>query len=754
MKLNLIVVSSLMAHTLLINNAFSAESVDLPSITITGENDSAQPNKTDLEYSLSDVAGGTNLVDLDEAQTSKITLMDVLGNEPGVIMQEFFGGNDQPRLNIRGSGIQDNPVNRGVQLLYDGLAINQADGSFVIGLLPTEQIRYMSVYRGANALQYGGSSLGGAINMTSRTALNSNNFIRLQAGSFDTFNGSLGVGGSSGKWDYYLGADRSETEGYRSQSAGERKNLSLNTGYRNGHLENRTWFNYTDNHFQIPFVLQKSIAKNHPQSVIGDGYAGDYSPPSTLPAAAIAHPVYGWNARGGWDGLFDINKRDPHRDTEQFRLANKTYISSGNNEHEIGFYGEKMDDTFTDPLSHTVVAAKNIGLNYTLLNKSNYFTHEDQFLLSVSLNSGEMPTEYWVNNPDNGTQLFRFGDLDLNAHNASVGMQYTGSMTEKMQVVTGLQLLHNKRSMDGTGSTPPSPTSFDKVVVDIDRDFSYSAVNPKLGLIFRANDKVNIFSNISRSMEAPTFNQLVTRTVSPLIVAGSVSNPPTVPPFTDAAIGSGLAILDLKEQTAWTFELGSQGSWQKLAWNTSYYYSKVKDELITLVTDFAVNAETFNYSDNTIHQGVELGLDAELGNNVFRVGDELTAKLVYNYSDFKFDGGIYDGNQIAGIPEHLVYTELAYQIGKLYIAPNIRWQPSDTYVDHSNTQVQDAYVLLGLKAAYQSTKSLRFFADFNNIADKNYQTSYVIQGISAENQPTYLPGSGFSAMAGMEFTWE
>jgi len=31
-------------------------------------------------------------------------------------MQELFGGNDQPRLNIRGSGIQDNPVSRGVQL--------------------------------------------------------------------------------------------------------------------------------------------------------------------------------------------------------------------------------------------------------------------------------------------------------------------------------------------------------------------------------------------------------------------------------------------------------------------------------------------------------------------------------------------------------------------------------------------------------------------------------------------------------------
>ncbi|PHS25113.1 MAG: hypothetical protein COA83_06460 [Methylophaga sp.] len=749
-----LLVASLAMPILISANVVAEDSLSLPGVTVTGMNDPAQPNKIDLKNTLSKVPGGTNLLDLDDLPTSKLTLNDVLGNEPGVIMQEFFGGNDQPRLNIRGSGIQDNPVNRGIQLLYDGLSINQPDGSFVIGLLPSEQMRFISVYRGAIALQYGGSTLGGAVNMTSRTALNSQNFIRLQAGSFDTFNGSLGVGGVSGKWDYYVGAGRSESDGFRHHSEGERTNLSLNTGYRNGNIENRTWFNYTNNEFEIPFVVQKDIAKDHPKGVIGDGYAGGFPPPASLPAPAVGHPVFGWNARGGWDGLFDVYKRKPHRDTEQFRLANKTYINSGNTEHEIGFYGESLDDTFTDPLSHTVTDSANIGLHYSMLNKGSYLTQDDRFLLSIKLNAGEMPTEYWVNNPEDGSKLFRFGDLDQDAQNLAVGLQYTGGITQRMQLVAGLQLLHNKRDIDGTASTPPSPGNFDKVVVDIDRDFSYSAANPKLGLIFKASDTVNIFTNISRSMEAPTFNQLVNRTVSPLIVPGAIVNPPAVPPFADAAIGSGLTIKDLDEQTAWTFEVGSQGAWQNLSWNASYYYSKVEDELITFKADFAVNVETQNYSDDTIHQGIELGLDAILAENLFASGDKLIAKFVYNYSDFEFDGGVFDGNQIAGIPEHLGYTEVAYHIGKFYIAPNVRWQPSDTYVDHANTLEQDSYVLLGLKASYQPTKSLRFFADLKNIADKDYQSAYVIRAESPDNQPTFLPGSGFSAMAGMEFTWQ
>ena len=235
---------------------------------------------------------------------------------------------------------------------------------------------------------------------------------------------------------------------------------------------------------------------------------------------------------------------------------------------------------------------------------------------------------------------------------------------------------------------------------------------------------------------------------------GVTVNPPAVPPFADAAIGSGISIKNLDDQIAWTFEIGSQGSWKNLSWNASYYYSKVQDELITLVKGFAVNAETFNYPDDTIHQGVELGLDAVLGEGLFRADDKITAKIVYNYSDFTFDGGLFDGNQIAGIPEHLGYTELAYHIGNNFtIAPNLRWQPSDTYVDHSNTLTQDSYVLLGLKAAYQPVKSLRLFADLKNITDTRYESSYVIRGISSATQPTFLPGSGFGIMAGIEFTW-
>lgn len=90
--------------------------------------------------------------------------------QPGVIIQEFFGLNDQPRLNIRGSGIQSNPQRRGVYLLQDGIPVNFADGSYIIGVMDPMTAHFVEVFKGANALNFGASTLGGAINFVSPTA--------------------------------------------------------------------------------------------------------------------------------------------------------------------------------------------------------------------------------------------------------------------------------------------------------------------------------------------------------------------------------------------------------------------------------------------------------------------------------------------------------------------------------------------------------------------------------------------------------
>ena len=103
---------------------------------------------------LDKIAGGTNLADLKALSSQRSqTLKDALHKQPGVVIQEFFGGNDQPRLNVRGSGIQSNPQSRGIALLQDGIPINFSDGAYIIGVLEPQASNLVEIYRGANALE-------------------------------------------------------------------------------------------------------------------------------------------------------------------------------------------------------------------------------------------------------------------------------------------------------------------------------------------------------------------------------------------------------------------------------------------------------------------------------------------------------------------------------------------------------------------------------------------------------------------------
>ncbi|WYX19702.1 hypothetical protein WJ973_29700 [Achromobacter xylosoxidans] len=82
----------------------------LSPVVVSGESVTRglDPGPRRIQAEQQAVPGGTNLI-LPQQEVRLITLRDALDYQPGVVVQEFFGGLDQPRLNIRGSGIQSNP---------------------------------------------------------------------------------------------------------------------------------------------------------------------------------------------------------------------------------------------------------------------------------------------------------------------------------------------------------------------------------------------------------------------------------------------------------------------------------------------------------------------------------------------------------------------------------------------------------------------------------------------------------------------
>jgi len=680
----------------------------LPDVDVKGSVMNS-PERMEIELELEQVPGGTNVIDLDKRTSSQATLSDVLGFEAGIIIQEFFGGNDQPRLNIRGSGIQDNPVSRGVQLLYDGLPLNQADGTFIIGLLDPEQAMLISVYRGANAMQYGASTLGGAINFMQRNGENSHPTLRLEAGSFNSFNGSINFSGKVEQWDYLVMAGHDKGDGFRNNNEGERSNLMANAGYHfGGNNENRTYIHVTDNFFEIPFLLPKDRAVEFPDSVLGD----------------FNQPI---------DILLNVNERQPFRDTQQYRLANKTTLRNNKRDLAFGLYGEVIDDAYKNMLTHTVTEANTLGLEYSykLFSEGISSVFQDNYLLFASTSYSDMSRNFFIIDRISGQPASQYFDsLGLEAGNIAMGLQAVNSLSESLQLITSLQGVINNRFIVDK-KTPGL----------LDSEFSYRSLNPKLGIIYHADENTRYFSNISRSSEAPSFWQLVL--ISAL-------------PVTDR---QSARIVPLELQEAVTFEVGTEGQRTDINWKLNYYYSLIENELISEVDDdFGINGRTVNYSDDTVHQGVELDFNAVLSDDILQTLDQLSMRVVYNFADYRFKGGRFDDNQIAGIPRHLLQAELKYQIiNGVSIVPNVKWMPEKTAADHINGSFQDVYTLWGLKLAWRYNEQLRFFADFDNLSDEVYQTSYVIHGSSVDGNgnlvPTFIPGAPFNFSVGMVMQW-
>lgn len=164
-------------------------------------------------------------------ETANLTVSRVLGSVPGVVVQDFFGGNDQPRIQLRGSGLQQNPVERGILMLQNGLPINRADGSYIVGFANPRQAESIEIYRGYMANRLGATVLGGAINFVSPTGSTQPGAqVMLSGGSFGQMTAAGQVGFKRDNVDGLIEFDLSRRDGFRVYNGSQRASVNANVG--------------------------------------------------------------------------------------------------------------------------------------------------------------------------------------------------------------------------------------------------------------------------------------------------------------------------------------------------------------------------------------------------------------------------------------------------------------------------------------------------------------------------------------------
>ncbi len=156
---------------------------------------------------------------------------------------------------------------RGVNILLDGFTLNNADGFFRPEVLELATTKRLEVYKGANALRFGANSLGGAINLVTKTGADLE-LLELwsEGGSYNFAKNYLGVGRVWAPFDLYTGMSDTRSDGYRDHSDHARQRIQSSFGYRlDGGTTLRFDLGHVHNKQALPGSLTRAEFKTNPR---------------------------------------------------------------------------------------------------------------------------------------------------------------------------------------------------------------------------------------------------------------------------------------------------------------------------------------------------------------------------------------------------------------------------------------------------------------------------------------------------------
>lgn len=403
--------------------------------------------------------GGIDFVD--QAQFSDrlaVSLRDALAFSPGVYTQPRFG--QEVRLSIRGSGISRGFHMRGLTLLQDGIPINLADDNGDFQELDPQVFERIEVYRGANALRFGGSTLGGAINAVTPTGRTAPAFeARLDGGSFATIRGKAAAGFATDRGDAYLALTGDSSDGDRQHAKRRALRFNGNAGLRlTDTIETRFYATISHIRQDLPGSLTRAQALTTPILSLPGNIAGDQE-----------------------------------RDIDSIRLQNRTTVALGSGTFAFGAYFNAKQ------LFHPI---------FQVIDQKS----RDRGVFATLDLSGSMAGLPWA--LTFGTQA-RFGSGTAQQFVNVAGSRGARTVLQrpKARTINSFGELRVKPLAQLTliagGIYSSGKREIDNVLApERSGQAAFDAVSPKFGLLFEPADAVQLYANYSRSVELPGYSEL------------------------------------------------------------------------------------------------------------------------------------------------------------------------------------------------------------------------------------------------------
>jgi iron complex outermembrane recepter protein len=636
--------------------------------------------------------GGANIIDMSTVTEGQVSnLGDMLRYVPGVWAVSGTG-NDNIFFSSRGSNLDSTDYdNNGIKLLQDGLSVTAADGNNHNRFIDPLSARFAVFARGANAMKYGASTLGGAINFITPTAYELDPItFSVSGGSFGQLQTRLTASQVfNDAVDAAITIEDKHWDGYRDHNKQDRTGVYANAGLRlTDNVSTRFYFTHLNNDQELTSALTKAQVKQDRDQAGGTASK---------------------NA-----GNFQLN-------VDTWRLANKTKWDIDQNrslEFGVSYEEQKLFHPIVfSPFYSLLIdnTQRNLG---TMVRYNQKIDNHD---LLIGMNYGVTHVDGGNYSQIAGKKTARDERNDNEAYSLELFAMDRWQFAQDWTLIAGAQTVSADRDVKVTALSDGSVTQT--------KD-DYNSINPRLGLIYQLSQDTSLYTNLSRLYEAPTLYQL------------------------DDGENKGIALDAMKGEVFEIGGRGDQllSHNNKWGWDVSAYYARLRDEILSTDDPNAPGTSITGNVDNTIHAGIEALLNAEFA--LDDAGHHrLTPLISLSWNHFKFNNDeLYGDNYLPAAPKLSLRSEVMYRNNTgFYAGPTMEFV-GDRYVDFANTYKISSHTLFGLKAGW-SDEHLKVFAEVRNLFDRDYIATHSVSVLDpAEADPAVLnPGAPVSAYLGFEY---
>ncbi len=683
-----------------------AQSLELGQVLIGAEDQSDEDQGIeDARARLAQVPGGTNVVDMRRPLQGRVASnQDVLAYQPGIYAQS--AGNEGVKISIRGSGINRAPGAHasGLYTMLDGLPLTGPGGT-PYELLEPLWLDHVQVLRGANGFDRGALALGGAIDYVSHTGYNAPKLqVRYATGSHGYQQRQVSSGQVLGAFDYYVAMTDANADGYQDHTASESQGVIANFGYRfNPNLETRFYLRHRQTDNDLAGRVTKYSIEHNPRA---------------------ANPAY-------------VARDDRRDEPGSTFIGNKTtwYIDDDSSIQTGLVYHDYPMDLSEGP-NRLKVAYTDVSGTFDYKRRDTLWGLESQSTLGLRVTK-HLPNagaSEFVRIPTGNTAGYAPGTLIRNfTYQGSDTVLHVGNdleIAEDLWLTTGLAAIYTRRESAVTYPQEGGKTSL--------HDWDYA---PRVGLRYQLTPDLQLFGNLSRSVEAPHPWSLI------------YSSNIRFPAGSGVATGAQREPVTLQNQTATTLEIGGRGDSTLGQWSLAWYYAQVHHELLSVLPDANATTPYELNASPTVHQGVEASLMSPLWSP--DDGGQLSLRQSYTFSDFHYrDDERFGDNRLPGLPMHYYQGELRYDWPQgFFAAVNTQWV-SKVAVDYANSYYADPYAIFGATLGYNAPKGdWQTWLDLRNLTDKHYAATvtpgYDDKGLDAARS---TPGEGMAIYIGVSWS--